>query len=112
MWAVVVTDDTSHFDRSPLKFFAPANITDMSVTDDTSHFDRSLLKDFAPMNMLLMSLTADTSHDPIGPCTPVEQSPTGGRLRHSEIAHFSSCEELGANPVVAGTGIRKCEFFG
>ena len=41
---------------------APLNISAMLVTLDTSHFERSALKDVAPENMELMSFTLDTSH--------------------------------------------------
>merc|ERR1719201_653007 len=56
------------------------------VTLRTFHLDRSRLKDLALENILSMLVTWDTSHTPIGPCGPVEQSPTGDRLRHALTA--------------------------
>ena len=41
---------------------APLNINFMLVTLDTSHFERSALKDVATENMERMSATLDTSH--------------------------------------------------
>ena len=82
----------------------------MLVTADTSHFDRSWLKYCARKNILLMSVTADTSHDPIGPFGPAGQSPEyhGGpgcddRLKHATAAALSSALFWGANAAVTGT---------
>ena len=44
---ILVTLDTSHFDRSPLKDDAEQNMKRMSVTFETSHFERSPLNDDA-----------------------------------------------------------------
>ena len=41
---------------------ARLNILHMLVTLDTSHFERSALKDVTPENMERMSVTLDTSH--------------------------------------------------
>ena len=41
---------------------APSNILLIVVTRDTSHFDRSQSKDDADENMKAMSITLDTSH--------------------------------------------------
>merc|ERR1719201_599634 len=56
------------------------------VTLRTFHLDRSRLKDLASENILSMLVTWDTSHSPIDTCGPVEQSPTGDRLRHASTA--------------------------
>ena len=47
MESILLTLDTSHFDRSPLNDVALKNITPMSLTLDTSHLDRSPLNDVA-----------------------------------------------------------------
>ena len=47
---ILVTRDTSHFDRSRLKDDAYANIKDMSSTLDTSHFETSPLNDVDDSN--------------------------------------------------------------
>ena len=62
MFAMWVTADTSHFDKSWLKVDAPENMDRMLVTPDTSHFDRSWLKVDAAENMYAITATADTSH--------------------------------------------------
>ena len=54
------TQEMPHSSR--LKAGAPENINVMLVTADTSHFDRSWLKVDAYENMDAMSVTADTSH--------------------------------------------------
>ena len=45
---MLVTDETSHFDRSEVKLLASSNMLVMAVTDETSHFDRSEVKLLAP----------------------------------------------------------------
>ena len=49
---MVVTEETSQEDMSPLKEDASANIWDMVVTEETSHEEMSPLKEEAPRNML------------------------------------------------------------
>jgi len=44
---MLVTLDTSHFERSPLNDFADWNMPSMVVTLDTSHLERSPLNDDA-----------------------------------------------------------------
>ena len=44
---MLVTEDTSQEDRSPLKEVASANIPYMLVTEETSQEDRSPLKEVA-----------------------------------------------------------------
>ena len=100
---ISVTDDTSHADRSWLKVITLLNILLISVTDDTSHADRSWLKCQVCLNMLCISVTADTSHDAIGPCEPLEQSPTGDRSMHALIAPLSSVLFRGANAAAKAT---------
>ena len=73
----------------------------MSVTADTFHADRSWLKDCFPLNNDLISVMADTSHDPMGPCGPAKQSPTGDSLMHKPKASLSSVLFWGANVAVA-----------
>ena len=96
-----VTLETSHFERSLLKDFAKWNIPDMSLTFDTSHFEMSPRNNFASENMRLMSVTFDTSHSPIGPCGPLEQSPSGHKSRHVLAAKLSSAPLCGTHPGVA-----------
>ena len=48
---MLVTLDTSHFERSPLNVVAQLNTKAMSVTFGTSQFERSPLDDVARMNM-------------------------------------------------------------
>ena len=106
MLLMSVTLDTFHADRSWLKDAALLNIDFMLVTADTSHADRSWLKEGAFENIYAMSTTFDTSHESIGPCGPVEQSPTGDCLRHATTAAFRSVLFCGTNTAVAATGIR------
>jgi len=47
MRSMLVTLDTSHFERSPLNDFADWNMPSMVVTLDTSHLERSPLNDDA-----------------------------------------------------------------
>ena len=49
-----------------------------------------------------MSVTRDTSHSPMGPCGPVEQSPSGDSFRHSRTALLSSNLDSGEN---TGAGV-------
>ena len=58
----------------------------MLVTADTSHFDKSWLKADAPMNVALITVTAETSQSLIDPCAPSEQSPIGEIFMHSLTA--------------------------
>ena len=81
-----VTAETSHADKSWLKACALKNIECISVTAETSHADKSWLKDCALLNIKLISVTAETCHDPIGPCGPAVQLPTGDSLRHASTA--------------------------
>ena len=98
--------DTSHFEMSPLNDDTDANVARMLATLDTSHLDISPLNLFAPgtgmcfssTNKLSISVTAETSHDPIGPCTPLEQSLDSGR--HFTMAPWSSGLDFRTNPVV------------
>jgi len=84
---ILVTLDTSHLEMSPLNDSAPINIPDILVTLDTSHFERSPLKPATLTNRLLrMSVTRDTSHSAIGPCAPLEQSPSAENPRHAVTA--------------------------
>ena len=62
MCFMFVTFDTSHLEISRLNEVATRNIHPMVVTLETSQFDRSLLNDVAPLNMLSMFVTFDTSH--------------------------------------------------
>ena len=101
--AMLVTAETSHAERSWLKEWASKNIPYIKVTADTFHADKSWLKDCARKNMLFVSLTADTSHDPIGRCGPAEQLPTGDSLRHASTEFLSSALFRGANTVVTPT---------
>ena len=59
--SILVTLDTSHLERSPLKDVLE-NIPAMSVTLDTSHLERSPLNDVASMNIPAMLATFETSH--------------------------------------------------
>ena len=102
---MLVTADTFHADRSWLKDAALLNIDFMLVTADTSHADRSWLKEGAFENIYAMSTTFDTSHESIGPCGPVEQSPTGDCLRHARTAALRSVVFCGANAAVEATCI-------
>ena len=68
----------------------------MSVTCATSHCEMSPLK-LVIANKWLISVTLDTSHSPIGPCTPVEQSPSEERRRHARTDFKSSNLDCGAN---------------
>ena len=70
----------------------------MVVTLDTSHFERSPLNDDVENNKVI-SVTAETSQDPIGPCGPLEQS-VGDRFRHSTMAALSCALDFGAHTVV------------
>ena len=49
-----------------------------------------------------MSVTPETSHSPIGPCGPLEQSPSVDRSRHALTAPLSSSCDSGEN---AATGV-------
>ena len=100
---ISVTLDTSHFEMSPLKEFAPANMAYILVTLDTSHFEMSPLNDVAELNVRLISVTVETSQDPMGPWGPLEQS-VGARFRHSFIAALNSSLDLGAHAMVLVMG--------
>ena len=127
MYAMLVTVDTSHFDRSWLKLEALSNMPAMLVTADTSHFDRSWLKAEVKWNIFAILVTADTSHcdrswlkleallnNPLISATPEtfhawidpyetsEQSPTSDSLIHSEKAAMSSSFDCGLNAAAVG----------
>ena len=51
-----------------------------------------------------MLVTLDTSHSPIGPCRPLEQSPTGDSSRHALTAPLSSILDCGENDGGEGNG--------
>ena len=81
-------------------------MTCMLVTLDTSHFDRSLLKELAPENIKSISVTPATSQDSIGPCEPLAQSPIAESLMHAVTAALSWDLVFGENvpPAVEGAG--------
>ena len=97
MLSMLVTFDTSHSEMSPLNDVARMNMRVMSVTLDTSHFEMSALNDHLSENMRLMSVTPETSHSPIGPCGPLEQSPSGESSIQELTAPLSSLLEFGEN---------------
>ena len=76
----------------------------MLATAETSHADRSWLNNRAPANTMLMLVTLDTSQEPMGPCGPMEHSPTADRDMHAETAVLSSFIDCGANAAVTATG--------
>ena len=98
---MLVTLDTSHFDRSPLNATAPENIWDIVVALDRSHFETSPLNEVAPQNIPDMSVVLDTSHDPIGPFGPRAQSPTGEIVMHASTAVLSSARDREINTAAA-----------
>ena len=53
-----------------------------------------------------MSATPDTSQDPIGPCEPLEQSPTGDALIHGSTAPLRSSLFFGENVLPAKVVVR------
>ena len=59
-----------------------------------------------------MSVVWDTSHSPIGPCGPVEQSPTGDSFRHAWTASLRSPVFFGENVVPANVVVRCCNEKG
>merc|ERR1719201_2227563 len=59
---MIVTLETSHFERSWLNLDAELNMVAMVVTLDTSHLERSPLNDDAVKNKLSILVTLDTSH--------------------------------------------------
>ena len=77
----------------------------MSVTLDTSQFEISVLKEFAPENNLRMSVTLDTFHDAIGPWDPFAHLPNCGVPMHESTAVLSSDQDCGANPVSRSTNL-------
>ena len=90
---MVVKLDTSHLEMSPLNDDAEKNIPRMLVTLDTSHLEISPVNRFAPrtvsrLNNMLMSVTAEISQVPIGPCGPSEQS-VDSCCRHFLMAAWS-----------------------
>ena len=97
---MLVTADTSHFDRSWLKTDAPENVATISVVRDTSHFEISKLKSTAPLKIEDMSLTLDTSHAQIGPCWPLGQLPFSEDWRHAETPRLRSSLDCGENAAV------------
>ena len=64
----------------------------------------SLLNLIALENNALMSVTDDTSHEPIGPCSPLAQSPTGDSVKQAPTAVLSSDLSFGLNTAVVGGG--------
>ena len=103
MYIMLVTLDTSHLERSPLKDDVEWNMPRMVVTLDTSHLEMSPLNLSAPrtasgLNNSFISVTAETSHAPIGPCGPLEQSLDS--CRHSAMAAWSSALDFVAQPMV------------
>ena len=62
MAGILVTLDTSHFERSLLNNGVKENMSSMFVAVDTSHLERSPLNDDAEENMPHMYITLDTSH--------------------------------------------------
>ena len=102
MPSMLITLDTSHFERSPLNDDAEVNMKSISVALDT--FQREM----SPLNLSasgsgnneLISVTAETSQAPSGPCGPLEQS-VGDDFRHSTMAALSSVSDRGVHPVVA-----------
>ena len=81
------------------------------VTLDTSHSEMSPLNDVDEAgtrhawNNILMSVTAETSQDPIGPCSPLEQS-VGDSSKHRTMAALSSVLDSGAHPAMA---VKDCD---
>ena len=55
------------------------------------------------MNIPLISVTADTIHDPIGPCEPLMQLPTGDSSMHASTAARSFVLLWGANAALTAT---------
>ena len=92
---MLVTAETSHFDKSWLKADAPENMNPIFKTAATSHFDRSWLKADAPANRSSMSVMADTSQSAIGPYN--KESPLGDSLMHSLTAVLSVSLDSGRN---------------
>ena len=90
---------------SPFKSVACPNMISMLVTLDASHFEMSLLNNFALTNKPYMSVTPDTYHSPIGPCEPLEQSPSGDKSKHKSTALLSSSLDC----VEKTAGYRVCE---
>ena len=88
----------------------------MLVTLDTSHFDRSPLKEVAPRNISSISVTLDTSHDPIGPVGPCAQLPTGELSMHASTAFLrchpdfgvNAATEVGPTGIGPGVSVRDC----
>ena len=61
MLDMLVTEETSQPERSPLKEEAEKNMLDMLVTEETSQPERSPLKEEANRNIKLASSTPDRS---------------------------------------------------
>ena len=100
---MLVTLDTSHFERSPLNDVARENMLLISITLDTSHFERSPLNDFASVNNWEISVTVATSHSAIGPCGPLVQSLFEIHevdFRHASTALLSSVLDCGESAEV------------
>ena len=77
----------------------------MDSTLDTSHFDRSPLNKFLPANIRIMSNTRDTSQSAIAPFGPLEQSPFGDNWRHVSTALSSVNLDCGENAEVGGRAV-------
>ena len=73
IWSMLVTPETSHLERSPLKDVLESmlNMNAMLVTLDTPHLERSPLNDAAARNILDMSFALDKSHSEIFPLNKV-----------------------------------------
>ena len=103
MKPMLVTFDTSHFERSPLNDDASQNMLVIVVTLDMSHLEMSPLNLSVPettleSNTSFISVTAETSQDPIGPCVPLEQSVDA--FMHSAMAAWSFAVDLGGQAVI------------
>ena len=76
----------------------PSNMPFLLALDWNQSVPQSFfLNDTAFKNMSSMSVTLDTSHSAIGPCRPLEQSPSAGEnLRHFSTAYLSSAVDENA----------------
>ena len=86
MPCMVVTLDTSHFERSALNLSAPGTGSRLASTTKE-----------------LISVTSETSQDPIGPSRPLEQS-TSDAFRHAAMAAWSSSLDFAVHAVVVSYG--------
>ena len=58
---IVVTEETSHFDRSELNAYAEENVSSMLVQLATFHLDKSALKSGLLKNAYFIFVTRETS---------------------------------------------------